>query len=366
MLLFGRGKALKNIEEGLRWTAAGTGTMPGPWKTSPEGMFVEVPVLDGTNEIRQYIDAIAAESAYVLGKAMPIWVHLRGPGVNSLPMFSLKAIIQAACPQARSIGLDINPAELEPGTIAGYRSIMVDRINFRVDGPCAGIEESIRRARALGAFTSVEVCFGGELAGRAFLQAVERALAAAPNQLSVSDERSHGAFGAEFLERAGEMCTVAGFRRVSIWAWAQADNCFDSLGNMLMGRSVNLGPGAAGFRPATYENPGLQHWLDTRLAGKFEVLRATGKPEHWLELAAGLYTMNLRRDALDCKMHRHAAALERMGVVDKRGRPADGGSMEFCHRAARAARQALLGGAERSEPAAQSPGMAMGAERRRG
>jgi hypothetical protein len=343
LLLFRRGRALKTLEEGLRWKAAGASGMPGRSRLRPEGVFVTVPNLNGNDQLSQYIEALAAESAHVLGYAKPGWVQLRGSGICALPMDRVKAIVQAACPSARSIGLEINPEVLEPGALAGYRSIDVERLGFTVDTPYAQIDDPIRKARALGGYASVEICLGGKLTGKTFLQIVERALTAAPNQLSVSDARSHGAFGAELLEKAGEMCTAAGMQRTSAWVWSHSGRSFDSLGILLSGRSANLGPDAVTCRPQAFANPEFKRWLSTRLSGDFEVIHAEGRLEQWLALAAGLYALELRRDSLDCKMHRHVASLERMGVLDKKGRPTNAQAMEFCHRAARAARHTALG-----------------------
>lgn len=366
MLFFNRGKALKNIEEGLQWRPCGVIPLPVLADFDPICVFVQVPVLAGQEELAAFIRALATESRHVLGGASPSLVHLAGPGVAALPIDGMRAVLQAACPTAKSAGLDISPSLLEPGVIAGYRSISVDRFNFRLEGPFAGMDEPVRRARALGSFASIEICFGGELAGRAFLQAVERAIAASPNQISICDERSRGAFGADYLERAGALCAAAGFRRVSLWCWAQGESSFDPFGMLLSGRAAALGPGAVLGVPAAYANPAMPLWADQRLNGVFSAAGADGRLSQWLELASGLYWLQLRRQALDSRMHRHASALERMGIVDKQGRPAIGSSMEFCHRAARAARQALLGGQDNTAPAAEPPRKNVVTVRKRG
>lgn len=347
MLLFRRGRTLKMIEEGLRWQAAGSSGMPGYSKFKPEGVFIIVPELDGNDQINQYIEALAVEAAHVLGDANPAWVQLRGCGTGTLPIDRVRAIVQAACPGTRSIGLEINPDMLEPGALAGYRSIAVERFCFVVDAQNTQLEDTVRKARALGGYTSVEICLGGKLTGRNFLMTVEKALNAAPNQLSVSDARSHGAFGAEQLEKAGELCVAAGMHRTSVWTWSHSGTSFDSLGILLSGLSANLGPDAVTCRPAAYANPEPRRWITTRLEGNFEVIPAQGRLEQWLTLASGLYSLELKRDSLDCKMHRHVSALERMGVIDRKGRPAaNAQAMEFCHRAARAARQVAVGGTD--------------------
>ncbi len=343
MLFFNRAKALKNIEEGIHWRSCGAVALPVFDRYEPQGVLVNVPEYHGLVELDEFIRALAAESAHVLGGASAEWVKLTGPGVASLPIDGMRAVLRAACPTARSAVLDIAPAMLEPGVIAGYRSVSVERFNFRVDGPFAGLDEPVRRARALGAFVSVEVCLGGELAGRAFLQAVERAVAASPNQISVSDERVRGAFGAEYLERAGNLCEAAGFRRVSLWAWAQGAASFDGFGMFLSGGVAALGPGAANAWPRPYRNPARTQWAADRLNGVFTAAGADGRMCQWLDLVCGLYNLDLQRQALSSRMHRHASALERIGLVDRQGKPANGSAMEFCHRAARAARQALLG-----------------------
>lgn len=343
MLLFRRGKALRTIEEGLRWKAAGSSGMPEREKFRPEGVFVMVPELAGQDEFDQFVRALALESAHVLGGAMPGWVQLRGYGIPALPMDRVRAIAHAACPGAPSVGLEINPDALEPGVLAGYRSIGMERFCFVVDAQNAQLEDIVRKARAMGAYAAVEICYGGRLTGRNFLMTVENVLNAAPGQLSVSDARDHGAFGIEQLERAGELCAAAGMRRTSVWTWAHAEHCFDSLRILLSGRSANLGPDAVTCRPVAFVNPEPRRWVETRLEGNFEVIRTEGRLEQWLALAAGLYCLELRRDSLDCKMHRHVSSLERMGVIDRKGRPANAQAMEFCHRAARAARHVALG-----------------------
>ncbi len=345
-MFFNRAKALKNIEEGLQWRSCGAVALPAISRYEPQGVLVNVPECHGLGELDEFIRALAAESSHVLSGASAQWVKLTGPGVASLPIDGMRAVLRAACPVARSAVLDIAPAMLEPGVIAGYRSISVDRFNFRVDGPFAGLDEPVRRARALGAFVSVEVCLGGELAGRSFLQAVERAVAASPNQISISDERVRGAFGAEYLERAGSLCEVAGFRRVSLWAWAQGSASFDGFGMLLAGSVASLGPGAANAWPRPYRNPSRPQWAADRLNGVFVAAGADGRMCQWLDLVCGLYNLDLQRQTLSSRMHRHASALERIGLVDRQGKPANGSAMEFCHRAVRAARQALLGGPE--------------------
>jgi hypothetical protein len=115
--------------------------------------------------------------------------------------------------------------------------------------PFGFIDVPVRRARALGAFTSVEICMSGTIFGRTFLQAVERALAASPGQVCLSDGRSRGVSGAEWMEKAGELCASAGLRRVCAWTWAKGEGSFDSFGILLSGQSVSLGPGAVNCRP---------------------------------------------------------------------------------------------------------------------
>jgi hypothetical protein len=357
LLLFSRGKALKLIEDGLHWKAAGTSVIPTPALVEPEGVFVAVPVFYNDEQLDQYSKALEMESRYLLGNAKPGWVHLRGEGISGLPIDRVRAIVQAACPDARSIGLDINPGMLGPGDIAGYRSMAVERFNFRVNSQFTVINEPVRRARALGAFTSVEVCLCEALSGRMFLQAIEKALEASPGQVCISDERCNGIMSTDLMEKAGELVNAAGFRRVSAWAWTQTESSFDSLGIILSGRSINLGPGAAACYPVVCVNPDTKRWLETRLSGSFEVIRAEGKVENWLGLAAGLYTLELHKDNLDCKMHRHVTALQRMGVVDRKGKPSRTSSMEFCHHAARAARQVVLGGSDSTWKAAEKRGV---------
>jgi hypothetical protein len=366
LLFFTRGKALKIIEEGLIWKTCGMSQMPGADGFVPDGIFVSVPEFTSEDQLNQYIQALDVESWHALGNAYPGWVHLRGNSICSLPIDRIKAIIHAACPEARGIGLDVNPRTLAPGDIAGYRSIAVERLNFRMDSPYSVIDEPVRRARAMGGFASVEVCFSDELNGRAFLQAVDKALLASPNQVLFSDERSHSSFGTELLDKAGEMASAAGFKRVSLWAWAQTDRTFDSLGILLSGRSVNLGPDAVACWPHAYANPGFRRWLQTRLAGDFEVIQAGGKLENWLALASGLYCMDLHRNNLDCKMYRHVTTLERSGIIDKKGKPITSRAMEFCHKSARAARQVMLGGSRNEILTEEKPAEAAVASRKRG
>ncbi len=364
MLFFNRGKALKSIEEGLQWRPCGAVDMPVYDRYEPQGVLVNVPELRGMEELDEFIHALAAESAHVLGDVSAEWVKLTGPGVAGMPIDGMRAVLRAACPTAKSAVLDIAPALLEPGVIAGYRSISVERFNFRVDGPFIGLEEPVRRARALGAFVSVELCLGGELTGRAFFQAVERAVAASPNQISITDERVRGALGADALERAGSLCEVAGFRRVSLWTWAQGNAHFDCFGMLLTGSVAALGPCAASAWPRPYSNPAHPQWAASRMNGLFEAAGADGRMCQWLDLVAGLYWLDLQRQTLNSRMHRHAAALERIGVVNRQGRPANNSAMEFCHRAARAARLALCGSIEPAAPGQSAPKIALIGKRR--
>jgi hypothetical protein len=340
------------MEEGLRWKDAGSSRIPAHSGYSPEGVFISVPQVYGRGQFDLFLEALRAEAAYVLGDARPGWVHLYGAGIYELPMGRVRDVAQAACPGA-ALGLELDPALLELGAVAGYRSVGVERFFFRIVAPGAGMDDPVRRARALGAFSSAEACYGGPLAGRPYLQAVERLLAASPDQIVLSDVRSRGAFGAEMLEKAGELCAAAGYGRASVWLWAKNGACFDSLALMLSGRCAGLGPGAVNCRGAVYANPDVRLWMQSRLSGSFDAACAGGRLEQWLSLAAGLYRLELRRENLDSRMYRHAFALERTGIVDRKGHPAAGWPMEFCHRAARAARQALGGGSEYDVPAAR-------------
>lgn len=341
MLIFRRGNTLKAMEDGLRWRVAGRLSMPELSKMPPEGVFIQLPVLYGGDQTDEYIRAIGAEAGHVLGDARPSWIQIRGEGIYELAVDKIRAVAQAVNPAPKGVGLELNPAMLEPGAVAGYRSIGVERFHFKVDAPNAEFDEPVRRARALGAFASVEVRYGGALTGRAFHQAVERGLAAAPNQLCISDERSRGTFGTEQLERAGQLCEAAGYHRHSVWVWLKNGSSFDTLGLLLTGRGVELGPGAVSCRPGFVAGPDLKRWLQMRLAADFSMVRAETRTEHWLALAAGLYALELKRDLLDCKMLRHVSVLERMHVIDKKGHPSTNKPMEFCHRAARAARQVV-------------------------
>jgi len=343
LLLFRRGKVLRTIEEGLEWKSAGSARIPENTRFSPEGVFISVPSVYGKGQLDQYIEALRAEADYLLCSARPQWAHLYGSGLYELPIDKIRAIAQAACPGVDLLGMELDPMILEPGAVAGYRSIGVERFCFKVVAPGAGIDEPVRRARALGAFTSAEACFGGQMAGKPFLQAVDRLLAASPNQICISDVRSRGAFGAEILEKAGELCTASGYKRVSLWLWARNGNRFDTLALLLSGKCAGLGPGAVNFRSTFYTNPDTAQWLQARQHNDFSAARAGGRLEQWLALAEGLYNMELKRESLDSRMYRHAFALERMGIVDRKGHPSPGWPMEFCHRAARAAQEALTG-----------------------
>lgn len=351
MLLFRRDKALKLIEEGLQWKAAGVSAAPKPPFKPPEGVFVEVPAIGSAELLEQYIVALGVEAARELCDARPRWIQLRGAGVSTLPAEHIKEIIWAVCPEPMGIGLDLNPRLMEPGDIAGFRAIGVERFCFRMDSPYDKILDPVRRARALGAFTSVEVCISDELNWLSFMHALGRALETPAAQICLCDERSRSSSAGEQMEKAGEKIAAAGYRRLSLWAWAKTDAGFDSLGLQLSGRSANLGPDAFTCRPQAYANPGLQRWLATRHLGEFEVIKAEGGLEHWLALAAGLYALELRRDGLDFRTGRHAAALARMGIVDGKGRPAAGRSMEFCHRVARATHMAMPCGSCAAAPA---------------
>jgi hypothetical protein len=345
LLLFKRGKVLRAIEDGLKWKAAGMAILPDGSKYPPEGVFVSVPEISDKGQFELFLNALAVESAHLLGDARPPWVHLYGRGIYRLAIDRLRAVVQAACPSAKTLGMEIDPALLEPGAVAGYRSIGAGRFCFKAIAQCSGIDEPIRKARALGAFASAEICYGATMPGRAFLQTAERALSASPDQICLSDARSRGAFGAEILENAGQMCTAAGYQRRSAWVWSRSDDSFDTLGWMLSGKCACLGPGAVNLRTAAYANPPLGRWMAARLAGSYETACAGDNLEQWLSLAAGLYSLKLQREQIDSRLYRHAFALERMGIVDREGRPTSGWPMEVCHRAARAAWLALSGSA---------------------
>lgn len=342
LLLFRRGRVLRTLEEGLQWRSSGVSAMPRFVKAAPEGVFIHLPKVYESGRFEQYLRALEKEAGFALGRNRPVWAHLHGAGIYELPMNALRAVVQAACPDA-SVGVETDPALLEPGAVAGYRAAGVERFCFLVTSQRADIDEPVRRARALGAFVSAEICFGGAMSGRQFLQVVERALGASPNQIALRDVRGRGALGAEMLEKAGEICQSVGYGRRSVCVWAKPGECFDALGLMLSGKCLGLGPDAVNFSTGLYAGPELRRWLEQRLAGRFDAVRAGGRAEQWLPLAAGLYRLELRREDLDSRLYRHALALERAGIVDRRGRPSSGWPMEFCHRAARAARQALLG-----------------------
>lgn len=350
MQLFWRGKALRLIEEGLAWRAGGPAQMPDRGRHKPEGVFVEVPAFADGRQLETYISALGIESGHALKDSRPAWVHLRGAGVQALSGDRVRAIVDAACPGATGLGLDLNPRLLGPGDIAGYRSIGVERFCFRMESPYDRVDDPVRRARALGAFASVEVCFSDELNWLSFQHAVGRALEAMPSQVAISDERRHAAAGSEQMEAAAEKIMKAGYRRLSLWAWAKADAGFDRLGLQLAGRGAGIGPGAFICRPNAYRNPGLARWLETRPVWNFEVTCADGGLEHWMALAAGLYALEVNHHNMDFKAHRQAMALVRMGFVDKLGKPVAGKPMEFCHRAVRLAQLAMLGEMEPMAP----------------
>jgi hypothetical protein len=354
--LFGRGKALRLIEEGLVWKAGGLSQMPDRGGRGPEGVLVEIPAFADGRQRDCYIAAIGLEAGHLLLDARPKWVQLRGAGLQAMPCSLIREVADAACPGAVGLGLELNPRLLGPGDIAGYRAIGVERFCFRMESPYDRVDDPVRRARALGAFASVEVCYSDELNWLTFMHAVGRALESAPSQVSIFDERRGAAAGSEQMEAAAERIAKAGYRRLSLWAWAKANAGFDRMGLQLAGLSAGVGPGAFTGRPQAYRNPDFQRWLETRLGRDYEVITAEGGLEHWLALASGLYALELRRRNMDFRAHRQATALERMGFVDKQGRPAAGRPMEFCHRAARLALHAMAGGPDAASAGAPPNG----------
>lgn len=338
MLLFGRNKLIRQFEEGLEWKAGEEAEAPRWEGRAAEGVFVEVPAFGGEEQFGQYIAALGVESEWVLCGARPKWIQLRGH-VSALPAARVRDIARAVCREPGGLGLDLNPRLLEPGDIAGFRAAGVERFCFSMDSPYDKVVDPVRRARALGAFASVEVRFGDELNWLSFMHAVGRALETSPAQICLSDGRGAPA-GSEQMEKAGERIAAAGFRRASLWAWAKGDACFDGFGLLLSGRCAHIGPGAFTCRPQAFRNPGLEGWLGSRLAGRNTAAYAEGAGlGHWLALASGLYALELKSDGPDGSLNRHASALRRMGIVDGRGRPVSGRPMEFCHGVARAAQR---------------------------
>ncbi len=350
MLLFGRGKLLRLIEEGLVWKAGGPAQFPEWGSRTPEGIFVEVPAFADGGQLDNYISALAIESGHTLKDARPAWVQLRGAGLQTMPYERIRDVVRAACPGASALGMELNPRLLGPGDIAGYRAIGVERFCFRMESPYDRVDDPARRARALGAFASVEVCFSDELNALTFMHAVGRALEAAPSQISVSDERRNPAADSGQMESVSERIVKAGYKRRSLWSWTKTDASFDRLGLQLSGRGAGIGPDAFACRPHAFRGPAYERWLETRQARNYEVICAEGGLEQWLALAYGLYALELRHQSMDFKAHRQATALARMGIIDKSGRPVAGRPMEFCHRAARLAQLAVMGDINTAQP----------------
>lgn len=355
MLLFGRNKIFKLFEDGLLWKPGETCEAAPCQGRAPDVAFVAVPAFSGEEQFRQYVAALQNESAWLLDGARPKWIQLRGH-VSGLPAGAVKSIAQAVCAEPSGVGLDLNPRILEPGDIAGFRAAGVERFCFSMDSPYDRVVDPVRRARALGAFASVEIRLSDELNWLSFMHAVGRALETVPNQISLNDGRRMSAAGAEHLEKAGDRIASAGFRRVSLWAWAKTGAVFDAFGMQLSGRCLSLGPGAFTYGPAAWRNPGLQHWLETRLNGCCEVVRAGDGLEQWLALAMGLYALDLNYDGIEGRLHRHASALKRMGIVDAKGRPIAGRPMEFCHGIARAVELLAQGDPAINPPAGRISG----------
>jgi hypothetical protein len=339
LLFFNRAAIARKIEKGLAWQSTTIVEAPRHQKLKPSGVFVSVPILHSAEEVEQFTHAIAVEAEYVLGEARPSWIELEGSAVNGLSPAEIKQIANAVGSPS-SLGMEINLRLLAPGALAGYRSVGVERFSFRMDSREIDITEPVRRARAMGAFTSVTLVLGKNLTGTGLIKAAEAALLSAPSQICLCVTGRNIIDGA-LLEKTAALLEGAGLRRESTWVFSQVEHCFDSLGKRMQGHCAGLGPGAVTVSSSIYENPPLQRWLETRLDGGLEVGELQLGIRPWLDLAGGLYTLHVRRGDLDRAMLSVAAELEGQGAVDGQGRPKAGWPMEICHRAARSVMQAL-------------------------
>ncbi len=336
MLFFSRASVAKKIENGLAVQDTGLVEAPKHARLRPNGVFVQVPMLDSADELAQFEQALRAEAHSALGDTPPAWVELEGPAVNALSPADVQRLAQAVCAGPASVGMSVNLRYLVSGALAGYRSVGVECFTFLVDDASVGFEEPVRRARAMGAFVTVRLCCGKRLNGAKLMMAVQTAIAATPAQVCLLPS-ADGPLDDALLERAASMLRTAGFTRDSLWVFSQTTQHFDALSRRIHGMCVGLGPCAVTSGAAIYRNPPMGRWLDTRLNGCMEVMQMHGRLQNYLSLAGGLYGMRVHRDSLSRAMLLTASRLERLGVIDGAGVPKSGWPMEFSHRVARAA-----------------------------
>ena len=336
MLFFSRASVAKKIENGLVRQDMGFAEAPKHTRVRPSGAFISVPMLDETAEIEQYLQALRNECQAALGNTPLAWAELEGQAVNAMSAADIQRVVQAAGAAGASVGMSVNLRYLVSGALAGYRSVGVERFTFRVDDAALAFEEPVRRARAMGAFVTVELCCGKRLGGAKLIMAAKTAVAAKPAQICLRPPLDVPLDYA-LLERAATELCASGFARNSLWMFSQTGQHFDALALRMSGSSVGLGPGEVTCAAGLYQNPPMQRWLQTRLEGCREVMQIHGRLQNYLSLAGGLYGLRVYRDSLGRSMLSTASRLQRLGAIDSTGVPKSGWPMEFSHRVACAA-----------------------------
>jgi hypothetical protein len=295
-------------------------------------------MLDTAEETESYLQALDNEARASTHGTPLAWLELEGHAVNALPPADLQRLIQAAGGADASVGMEVNLRYLVSGALAGYRAIGIDRMTFRVDDASLNFEEPVRRARAMGAFATVEIVCGRQLNGAKLLTTLQTAVAATPAQICLRPSAG-GSLDSALLERAASLLGGAGFTRDSLWMFSQTSQHFDTFSRRMTGTYLGFGPCAVTCSDGIFRNPPLEHWLQTRQSGGMEVTQLHGRLLNFLSLAGGIYAMRVHRDTLNRAMLGTASRLERLGVIDSTGMPRSGWPMEFCHRVARAAWQ---------------------------
>lgn len=336
MLFFNRASVAKKIENGLVRQDTGLVEAPKHTRVRPGGAFVRVPMLDSAEDVERYLQALRSEAHTALGNTPLAWAELEGHAVNALSPADVQRVAQAAGASGASVGMQINLRYLVSGALAGYRSVGIERFTFCVDDASLSFEEPVRRARAMGAFATVELCCGRRLNGAKLMMAAQTAVAATPAQICLRPS-TDAPLDYALLERVASLLCASGFARDSLWMFSQTNQHFDALARRIAGSCIGLGPCAVTCGAELYQNPPMERWLQTRMDGCMEVTQMHNRLQNYLSLAGGLYGLRVHRDSLSRAMLSTASRLERLGAIDSVGIPKSGWPMEFSHRVARAA-----------------------------
>ncbi len=327
---------LKEFENGLQWKQF----LPSPERPArnpvPTGAFVTVPQ-DSLALSADFLSALYAEGRAFFGERDPKDVHLEGDSLADLPTDLLREMMLAVSPGGKChFGIDINPARLGPGDVARYRSVGIDRFCLQLFAPCETLADTVRRARALGAYVSVELRLDGFLEGRDLKNTVATLFEAAPSAVCLYDDRLGSLYDNAMLDQITLVAHDAGYAQRTAWLWGKQAAGFDRWAGRLSGRYAGLGPCATNCETRAFRiNPTGGRWVATRLAGEFPTYTAPQELRDWLGLAEGLYALRVTRDGLNADMLTRAAALESMGIIDERGRPNLARLMDFHHGVAR-------------------------------